>query len=96
MQAFNIILVVAGSCIDGRLTSAWNWCSQIEKKPYYHIFKVAGACFTALAAGNIRGAVHVAVADSSVNKPWHECCNAAQHSVLGGTGFYSFDGDLGK
>jgi hypothetical protein len=32
----------AGSCIDGRLTSAWNWCSQIEKKPYYHIFKVAG------------------------------------------------------
>ena len=33
----------AGSCIDGRLTSAWNWCSQIEKKPYYHIFKVAGA-----------------------------------------------------
>jgi len=33
----------AGSCIDGRLTSAWNWCSQIEKKPYYHIFKMAGA-----------------------------------------------------
>ena len=25
----------AGSCIDGRLTSAWNWCSKIEKKPYY-------------------------------------------------------------
>ncbi|KAJ3340333.1 hypothetical protein HDU93_007174, partial [Gonapodya sp. JEL0774] len=23
----------AGSCIDGRLTSAWNWCSKIEKKP---------------------------------------------------------------
>jgi hypothetical protein len=21
-----------GSCIDGRLTSAWNWCSKIEKK----------------------------------------------------------------
>jgi Protein of unknown function (DUF2009) len=35
----------AGSCIDGRLTSAWNWCSQIEKKPYYHIFKVAGAAY---------------------------------------------------
>lgn len=32
----------AGSCIDGRLTSAWNWCSKIEKKPYYHLFKVAG------------------------------------------------------
>lgn len=22
----------AGSCIDGRLTSAWNWCSKVEKK----------------------------------------------------------------
>ena len=32
----------AGSCIDGRLTSAWNWCSRISKKPYYHIFKMAG------------------------------------------------------
>ncbi|KAK9816451.1 hypothetical protein WJX72_000489 [[Myrmecia] bisecta] len=32
----------AGSCIDGRLTSAWNWGSKIEKKPYYHIFRIAG------------------------------------------------------
>lgn len=32
----------AGSCIDGRLTSSWNWCSKIEKKPYYHIFVLAG------------------------------------------------------
>ena len=32
----------AGSCIDGRLTSAWNWCSKIEKKPYYPVFKLAG------------------------------------------------------
>jgi len=32
----------AGSCIDGRLTSAWNWCSKLEKKRYYHIFKLAG------------------------------------------------------
>ncbi|KAI7892750.1 uncharacterized protein EV154DRAFT_418223 [Mucor mucedo] len=32
----------AGSCIDGRLTSAWNWCSQIEKKPYFPIFLLAG------------------------------------------------------
>jgi hypothetical protein len=32
----------AGSCIDGRLTSAWNWCSQIEKKPYYPVFRLAG------------------------------------------------------
>lgn len=28
----------AGSCIDGRLTSAWNWCSLIEKKRYWSIF----------------------------------------------------------
>ncbi|OQR96532.1 hypothetical protein ACHHYP_15410 [Achlya hypogyna] len=32
----------AGSCIDGRLTSAWNWCSKIEKKSFYHIFLMAG------------------------------------------------------
>lgn len=25
----------AGSCIDGRLTSAWNWCNEIHRKPYY-------------------------------------------------------------
>jgi hypothetical protein len=29
----------AGSCIDGRLTSAWNWCSRIEKKEYFPIFR---------------------------------------------------------
>lgn len=32
----------AGSCIDGRLTSAWNWCHSIEKKPFYHVFLLAG------------------------------------------------------
>ena len=32
----------AGSCIDGRLTSAWNWGSRLEKKPYYPVFKLAG------------------------------------------------------
>jgi len=32
----------AGSCIDGRLTSAWNWCSKLDKKPYYPIFKITG------------------------------------------------------
>lgn len=32
----------AGSCIDGRLTSAWNWCSDIEKKPYWSLFLVTG------------------------------------------------------
>ena len=32
----------AGSCIDGRLTSAWNWCSKLAKKPYYHVFMAHG------------------------------------------------------
>ncbi|KAI9353391.1 hypothetical protein DFJ73DRAFT_328711 [Zopfochytrium polystomum] len=32
----------AGSCIDGRLTSAWNWCSNIEKKEYFHAFLLSG------------------------------------------------------
>ncbi|KAF8822489.1 putative adenylosuccinate lyase [Cardiosporidium cionae] len=32
----------AGSCIDGRLTSAWNWCSSVEKKPYFPIFLLTG------------------------------------------------------
>ncbi|RKP06325.1 hypothetical protein THASP1DRAFT_18618, partial [Thamnocephalis sphaerospora] len=32
----------AGSCIDGRLTSAWNWCSKIEKKEYYPVFLLSG------------------------------------------------------
>lgn len=31
-----------GSCIDGRLTSAWNWCSKLHKKPYYHVFMFSG------------------------------------------------------
>lgn len=32
----------AGSCIDGRLTSAWNWCSQLSGKSYYGLFKLTG------------------------------------------------------
>jgi len=32
----------AGSCIDGRLTSAWNWCNKLDKKNYYPIFKLCG------------------------------------------------------
>ena len=31
-----------GSCIDGRLTSSWNWCSKLHKKPYYHVFMFTG------------------------------------------------------
>lgn len=33
----------AGSCIDGRLTSAWNWCAQLEKKRYFPVFLLTGA-----------------------------------------------------
>lgn len=32
----------AGSCIDGRLTSAWNWCSKLESKAYFPVFRLAG------------------------------------------------------
>ncbi|CAM9771903.1 unnamed protein product, partial [Choristocarpus tenellus] len=32
----------AGSCVDGRLTSAWNWCSRLEKKPFYIVFLLSG------------------------------------------------------
>ena len=30
----------AGSCIDGRLTSAWEWSSRIDKKKYAPVFKL--------------------------------------------------------
>lgn len=32
----------AGSCIDGRLTSAWNWANLISKKSYYKYFLLSG------------------------------------------------------
>jgi len=32
----------AGSCIDGRLTSAWHWCSLVEKKPYFPVLLLTG------------------------------------------------------
>jgi len=31
-----------GSCIDGRLTSSWNWTSRVAKKSYYHAFMLSG------------------------------------------------------
>ena len=31
-----------GSCIDGRLTSCWNWCSKLEKKSFYNLFMLTG------------------------------------------------------
>mmetsp|Transcript_3388 Transcript_3388/g.4546 ORF Transcript_3388/g.4546 Transcript_3388/m.4546 type:complete len:310 (+) Transcript_3388:3-932(+) len=32
----------AGSCIDGRLTSAWNWCQKLPDKPFFHLFRLSG------------------------------------------------------
>ena len=32
----------AGSCIDGRLTSAWHWCSTLASKPFYPLFRLTG------------------------------------------------------
>ena len=32
----------AGSCIDGRLTSAWNWCATLDKKPFFYLFLLSG------------------------------------------------------
>lgn len=31
-----------GSCVDGRLTSSWNWCSKVEKKTYYPLLLATG------------------------------------------------------
>ena len=31
-----------GSCVDGRLTSSWNWCSKLEKKKIYPLFLLTG------------------------------------------------------
>eukprot|EP00667_Euglena_gracilis_P010987 EG_transcript_11197 len=31
-----------GSCIDGRLTSAWNWCQQLGRKRYAAMFRLTG------------------------------------------------------
>jgi hypothetical protein len=31
-----------GSCIDGRLTSLWNWSSLLYKKTYYPVFQLTG------------------------------------------------------
>lgn len=32
----------SGACIDGRLTSTWNWSSLIERKSYYPLFLLTG------------------------------------------------------
>ena len=32
----------AGSCIDGRLTSAWQWCTSLNTKPFFHLFLFSG------------------------------------------------------
>ena len=50
----------AGSCIDGRLTSAWNWCSSLEKKRFFHLFLLTGMwcrCLSAMMAHTSAGFV---------------------------------------
>jgi hypothetical protein len=32
----------AGSCIDGRLTSAWNWCEKWQAQPYANLLRASG------------------------------------------------------
>lgn len=32
----------AGSCIDGRLTSAWHWGEMLHRKNYYSLFQLTG------------------------------------------------------
>ncbi|CAN0432531.1 unnamed protein product [Ascophyllum nodosum] len=32
----------AGSCVDGRLTSVWNWCSKLDMKDFHHVFMCSG------------------------------------------------------
>lgn len=32
----------AGSCVDGRLTSVWNWCNSLSSKPFYSVFLLTG------------------------------------------------------
>lgn len=39
---FFVIPLDAGSCIDGRLTSAWNWCNNLEKKRFFPVFLLSG------------------------------------------------------
>lgn len=31
----------AGSCVDARLTSAWNWCQELPKKDFFFLFRLA-------------------------------------------------------
>jgi len=44
----------AGSCIDGRLTSAWNWCSKLERKAYFPVFQLTNFMYGGCACHAIR------------------------------------------
>ena len=41
----------AGSCIDGRLTSARNWCSSLEKKRFFPVFLLTGTSLSRVCSG---------------------------------------------
>ena len=47
----------AGSCIDGRLTSAWNWCANLEKKRYFPVFLLTGECICVRIASGVHSTV---------------------------------------
>lgn len=32
----------AGSCVDARLTSSWNWCQDLPQRDYFFLFRLAG------------------------------------------------------
>jgi len=32
----------AGSCVDARLTSAWNWCQDLPSKDFFFLFRLGG------------------------------------------------------
>lgn len=40
--AIIIMLIYITASVYAGLTSAWNWCSKIEKKKYYNVFKLCG------------------------------------------------------
>ena len=82
----------AGSCIDGRLTSAWNWCSKLEKKPYVRRLH-RGVRVTAVRLAHRAPLATASATPVSLERrlsrfvPW-------QFHVFMMTGFRGFDGNF--